>query len=58
MFDLHITTTRDGFHAAAYIVPWEQLPEKSQYLDKKVIKTDWAEMEDYLKACENDGATP
>ena len=34
MFDLHITTTRDGFHAAAYIVPWEQLPEKSQYLGK------------------------
>lgn len=38
MFDLHITTTRDGFHAATYIVPWEQLPEKSQYLTRTLAE--------------------
>lgn len=38
MFDLHITTTHDGFHAAAYIVPCEQLPEKSQYLVKTLAE--------------------
>ncbi|MBF8275852.1 MAG: hypothetical protein HW390_925 [Candidatus Brocadiaceae bacterium] len=54
-----IQEIRDTF--SAYIERWHKNDDRviiTVSFDEKVIKTEWAELKDYLNACEKDGATP